>query len=120
MVYTGRIQEIETVCFLDYFGTENDISVACCGSNISSFQIQLLLSLGIQELIIALDRQYQQITGDEHKIWAKKMYALHDKIGKFVQISYIFDKNYILEYKNSPIDQGKDIFLELYNKRIFI
>ena len=49
-----------------------------------------------------------------------KMYALHDKIGKFVQISYIFDKDYILEYKASPIDQGKDTFLELYNKRIFI
>ena len=48
------------------------------------------------------------------------MYALHDKIGKFVQISYIFDKDYILEYKASPIDQGKDTFLELYNKRIFI
>ena len=114
--------ESEKSClkFATYFGTENDISVACCGSNVSSFQIQLLLSLGIQELIIALDRQYQQITGDEHKVWAKKMYALHDKIGKFVQISYIFDKNYILEYKASPIDQGKDTFLELYNKRIFI
>ena len=114
--------ESEKSClkFATYFGQENDISVACCGSNISSFQIQLLLSLGIQELIIALDRQYQQITGDEHKIWAKKMYALHNKIGQFVQISYIFDKNYILEYKASPIDQGKDTFLELYNKRIFI
>ena len=90
------------------------------GSNISSFQIQLLLSLGIQEIIIALDRQYQQIAGEEHKEWVKKLYALHKKYGKFVQLSYIFDKDYILKYKNSPIDQGKDIFLELYNKRIFI
>ena len=114
--------ESEKSClkFATYFGLDNDISVACCGSNISSFQIQLLLSLGIQELIIALDRQYQQITGDEHKEWAKKMYALHKKYGKFIQLSYIFDKDYILDYKNSPIDQGKDTFLDLYNKRIFI
>ena len=114
--------ESEKSClkFATYFGQENDISVACCGSNISSFQIQLLLSLGIQEIIIALDRQYQQIAGEEHKEWVKKLYALHKKYGKFVQLSYIFDKNYILKYKNSPIDQGKDIFLELYNKRIFI
>ena len=116
------IFESEKSClkFATYFGIDNDISVACCGSNISSFQIQLLLSLGVQEIIIALDRQYQQITGEEHKEWAKKLYSLHKKYGSFVQLSYIFDKEYILNYKNSPIDQGKDIFLELYNKRIFI
>ena len=114
--------ESEKSClkFATYFQPENDISVACCGSNLSSYQVQLLLSLGIEEMIIALDRQYQQLTSEEHKEWAKKMYNLHDKYGKYVQLSYIFDKGYTLKYKASPIDQGKDIFLELFNKRIFI
>ena len=48
------------------------------------------------------------------------MYNLHNKYGKYIQLSYIFDKGYTLKYKASPVDQGKDIFLELYNKRIFI
>lgn len=114
--------ESEKSClkFAAYFGLDNDISVACCGSNISSYQVQLLLSLGIQEMIIALDRQYQKLTDQEHKDWAKKMYNLHDKYGKYVQISYIFDKSYVLNYKESPIDQTKEVFLELYNKRIYI
>ena len=114
--------ESEKSCLLyaSYFGSENDISVACCGSNISSYQIQLLLSLGIQELIIALDRQYQKLTSKEHKEWAKKMYNLHYKYGKYVQLSYIFDKSYTLQYKASPIDQGMDTFIELYKRRIFI
>jgi len=114
--------ESEKSClkFATYFGSENDISVACCGSNISSYQVNLLLSLGIQELIIALDRQYQILTDQEHKDWAAKMYNLYNKYGKYIQLSYIFDKGYTLKYKNSPIDQGKDTFLELFNKRIFI
>ena len=114
--------ESEKSClkFASYFGSNNDISVACCGSNVSSYQVQLLLSLGIQELVIALDRQYQKLTEQEHKDWAKKMYNLNNKYGKYVQLAYIFDKGYILNYKASPVDQGKDIFLELYNKRIFI
>ena len=114
--------ESEKSClkFASFFGLENDISAACCGSNISSYQIQLLISLGIQELVIALDRQYQQITGEEHKAWANKMYNLNKKYGKYIQLSYIFDLQSRLNYKDSPIDQGKDIFLELYNERIFI
>lgn len=114
--------ESEKSClkFATYFGLKNDISVACCGSNISSFQVKLLLSLGIQELVIALDRQYQTLSDEEHKNWVEKLYNLHNKYGKYTQISYIFDKGYTLNYKESPIDQDKDTFLDLYNKRIFI
>ena len=70
--------EKATLQFASYFGIENDISVACCGSNISAYQIKLLLSLGVQELIIALDRQYQTLTSQEHKDWAAKMYTLQN------------------------------------------
>ena len=48
-----------------YFGFENDIYVACCGSNISSYQIQLLIDAGAQEIIIAFDRQFQHVGDDE-------------------------------------------------------
>lgn len=43
------------------FGWNNNISVACCGSNISSHQVQLLLDCGAQEIIVAFDRQFQEI-----------------------------------------------------------
>lgn len=103
-----------------YFGIENDNSVACCGSNLISYQAELLLSLGVQEIVIALDRQYQEIGDDEWKNWTKKLYNLHYKYGKYVQISYMFDKEYLLGYKDSPIDAGIDVFLELFKKRIIL
>ena len=93
VIQKAIVFESEKSClkFATYFGEENDISVACCGSNLSSYQVNLLLSLGIQELIIALDRQYQELNSKEHKDWVEKLYNLHKKYGKYVQISYIFD-----------------------------
>ena len=32
----------------------------------------------------------------------------------------MFDKNNLLDYKMSPIDNGKDIFLQLFKERVTI
>jgi DNA primase len=50
--------EKSSLLYQSYFGLENDISVACCGSNISAYQVQLLLDAGAKEMIIAFDRQW--------------------------------------------------------------
>ena len=57
---------MEKSCLLykSYFGLENDISVACCGSSVSAYQIQMLLDAGAEEIIIAFDRQFKEI-GDK-------------------------------------------------------
>ena len=54
-----------------YFGEKNDVSVACCGSNISGYQMHLLLEMGVKEIIIALDRQFKEL-GDEEFMKLKK------------------------------------------------
>ena len=43
---------------------------------------------------------------------------IHNKYSKYVDISFIFDKEDLLPYKASPIDCGKDTFLYMYKKRI--
>ena len=58
--------EKSTLLYASYFGQESDISVACCGSNLINYQVKLLLSLGVKEIIIAFDKQFQKI-GD--KVW---------------------------------------------------
>lgn len=108
--------------YASYFGLNNDISVAACGSNLINYQVQLLLSLGVNEIIIAFDRQYQKTNnGDKEWVrWTKKLTELHNKYGAYVQISYLFDKQDILKYKDSPIDEGIDNFLYLFNNRIVL
>lgn len=112
--------EKSTLLYASYFGKESDISVACCGSNLINFQVKLLLSLGVKEIIIAFDRQYQKIGDEEWKKWTAKLKSFYIKYGSYVKITYLFDKGNLLDYKDSPIDKTSDIFLQLYKNRIFL
>ena len=114
--------ESEKSCLLyaSYFGTENDISVACCGSNISIYQIHLLLEAGAKEIVIAMDRQFQEVGDEEFKRLVSKLKSLHKKYKNYALISFIFDKKMITGYKDSPIDQGPEKFLQLFKERIIL
>lgn len=112
--------EGEKSCLLyeSYFGIDNDISVAVCGSNLINYQFQLLKSLGVEEICIAFDKQFKEIGDDEWKGWTKKLKEIHKKYGNEIKISFLFDKWNLLGYKDSPIDCGKEIFLELFKRRV--
>ena len=116
------IFEGEKSCLLyaSYFGIDNDISVACCGSSLIAYQVKLLLDLGVEEIIIGFDKQFKEFNDDEHKKLVKNLKNIHKKYGIYVHISYMFDKWNLLEYKDSPIDKGKETFLELFKRRITI
>lgn len=116
------IFESEKSCLLyaSYFGWENNISVACCGSSVSAYQIQLLIEAGAEEIIIAFDRQFQEIGDNEFKKLKANLLKLHERYKNFVKINFIFDKNMITGYKASPIDEGKDKFLKLFKERIVL
>lgn len=112
--------EKATLLYASYFGRENDISVACCGSSISAYQIQILKEAGAKEIVIALDRQFQELGDKEFKKLTKNLERVNQRYGKDFLISFIFDKNMITDYKDSPIDKGPDIFLKLYKERIIL
>jgi hypothetical protein len=112
--------EKSTLLYQSYFGEENDISVACCGSNISGYQMNLLLDAGAEEIIIALDRQFQEIGDDEFQKLKKNLLKLNSKYNNYVKISFIFDKNMITNYKAAPIDEGQNKFLRLFKERILL
>lgn len=101
-----------------YFGFNNDISVACCGSSISAYQIQLLIDAGAKEIIIAFDRQFKHLGDEEHSKLVANLKRIQMKYKNFVNISFIMDKHCLTGYKDSPIDCGKDKFLQLFKERI--
>ena len=109
--------EKSPLLFASYFGQENDITVAVCGSALSSYQVKILLDLGVEEMIIAFDKQFQELGDKEHLGWVKKLKDINKKYSKYVKISYMFDKWNILGYKSSPIDEGREKFIELFEKR---
>ena len=112
--------EKSTLLYESIYGANKDISVACCGSSISNYQIELLESLGVKEVVIAFDRQFQEIGDKEFKHLTANLAKLHNRYKNEVQLSFIFDKKMITEYKASPIDCGPQIFLQLFKERIIL
>ena len=114
--------EGEKSCLLykTYFGLDNDISVACCGSSLSAYQVQLLIEAGAEEIIVAFDRQFEEIGDKEFQHLTKNLKALHSKYKNNVLISFVFDKNKLTGYKDAPIDCGPQIFLQLFKERIIL
>lgn len=114
--------ESEKSCLLyqSYFGIENDISVACCGSNISAYQIHMLIAAGAKEIIVAFDRQFQALGDKEHKHQISNFRKLFTKYKNYVNISFINDRHMITSYKASPIDEGPDKFLQLFKERVVL
>lgn len=112
--------EAEKSCLkiASFFGPENDISVACCGSTFSLYQAQMLVKLGVEEIIVAFDREGEQ---DNKKQYVQKFYKINKNLKNNVLISFIYDKKQqYLNYKDAPIDQGPEIFMKLFKERIFI
>lgn len=82
--------------------------------------MQLLLEAGAREIVIAFDRQFQEIGDSEFKHLKTNLTRLHNKYKNYAIISFIFDKNMITGYKSSPIDEGKEKFLQLFKERIVL
>lgn len=97
---------------------EENNSVAVCGSNLSYEQIKILISLGVEEIVFAFDKQYEN--EQEELLWKIKIMKLAYRIPSNVKVSVLWDslENGLLDYKDSPTDKGKEIYLELFNNRI--
>lgn len=94
--------------------------VALSSSNLSNAQVDMIINLGVEEVIFALDKQYQEPFTDEYKKYQKKILKLVRKLTTFVSVSIMWDTKGLLGYKDSPTDRGREVFEQLYRTRISI
>ena len=100
---------------------EDNICVATCGSSINKSQIDLLIkNFNLDEIILAFDKEYENYCDEEGRKYFAKLEKLCKKYSNYCNFSFIFDKKDLLKKKDSPLDRGKNIFLELYNDRILV
>lgn len=98
---------------------DNNFCLALCGSNLTQEQVQLLLKLNINEVIIAVDKEYTN--PEEAVIYAEKIKKVFiKKLISFFTVSVIWDTEDKIGYKNSPIDCGRETFEYLFENRIRI
>jgi hypothetical protein len=110
--------EKSPLLYSSYFGSENDISVACCGSSFIQYQAWLLIQQGVEEIIIGFDKQFREKGDKEFQKLVRNLKGIHRKYGHFTKISFLFDKEDLLDYKSSPVDHGPEVFMELYKRRV--
>ena len=91
------------------------------GSNLSDEQIKILLSLEVEEVIVAMDKEFSEFDTAEEKFYAQKVRSsILDKLLPYFRVSIVWDKEGLLDLKDSPTDKGLEVFNDLYNSRIFI
>ena len=110
--------EKSPLLYRSYFGPDNDISVASCGSSLIQYQVWLLISLGAEEIIVAFDKQFKELNDKEHIKLVKNLKNIHRKYGQYVKISYLFDKGNLIGYKSSPIDHGPEVYMQMFKERV--
>lgn len=104
----------------DVLGPNNNISVATFGMNFSRHQYEKLKSLGIEEIVIAFDRQFQEVGDKEYQNLMRVIQNIVDRysiLDDNISFSFILDRDKKTDYKDSPVDKGLDIFSELYHSR---
>ena len=102
------------------FGEDN-FTVALCGSNLTDYQRGMILMLGVREVIIALDKQFENVNSEECKKWAKHIKEkIIDKLSPYVIVTVLWDVNGLLGYKDSPTDKGKETLLQLMDNKIYV
>ena len=102
------------------YGIENNWSVAVCGSSLSQSQVMLILSLEINEVVLAFDADQEGKRGEPSTVeYEQKLLRVVTPLLPYVNVSVIFDYDHILPGKKmSPSDAGREKFEELYHKRI--
>lgn len=109
--------EKSVIKYNDFF--QDNISCAACGSSFNKSQLKILLSnFDLEEIIIAFDKEYQNYNSEKGRNYFHKLENICKKYSNYCNFSFIFDKEKLLKEKDSPIDRGKNIFLELYERRI--
>ena len=105
----------------DGFFGPNSVGVAICGSSLNKFQVNLLVKkLGVNEIILALDKEYENPRSEEGIKYREKLIRMGRKYSYLADFSYIFDEEGLLNRKDAPVDKGKDVFERLYRKRITV
>ena len=84
----------------DSWGIRN--TGALLTSHLSQFQMKILAKLGVR-VVFALDKEV--IIRDDPNI---------ARLKRYVEVRYYFDKNNLLDDKDSPVDKGEAIFRSLY------
>lgn len=104
----------KSVLQLENFSIPN-CGVATCGSNLNKYQIKLLMKeCAPKEIIICYDNEEEGNSGK----YFNKLYKMCKKYSNYANMSFIYDRKGLSKMKDSPSDNGQEIFEKLLEERV--
>ena len=99
---------IKSVMKVDQWGYHNTVSAET--STLNEYQIELLVRMHIKNVVIAFDKD----------VSLKKIQECTKLLKKFTNVYVVYDRWGLLQDKDSPCDQGREIWNTLYERRFRI
>ena len=104
----------KSVLQMDNFSIPN-CSAAVCGSNFNKYQLNILMKFcAPSEIVICFDKE--ELPGEEK--YFNKLWNICQKYKQYCNFSFIYDREGLLNLKDSPTDKGEEVFLQLLKKRV--
>lgn len=106
----------KSVLQMEGFNQDN-CAVAVCGSHFNKYQLNILMKeCHPKEIIICFDKE--ELPGEETYFY--KIYNTCKKYLKYCNFSFIYDREKLLDLKDSPTDKGELIFNKLKSRRVIV
>lgn len=116
---TGKVFLFEaekSVLQMESFDMPN-CAAATCGNKLNKFQIKILMKeCAPREIIICYDNEEKDKSGK----YFDKLYEMCKKYNNYASMSFIYDREGITKLKDSPTDNGQEIFEKLLKGRVRI
>lgn len=113
----------------EYYGDDAFV-VATCGFNISNWHRDMLLSLGVEEVMLGYDKDFEPTDFEnfdensaEYKKYlrfVKRLYSLAHKFTAYCRTYILWDEFGLLDKKDSPFDKGKEVLETIMKNKIEI
>ena len=115
-----------SICFL--FESEKSVmqaesfrlpncSVAVCGSNFNKYQLNILMkTCAPHEIVLCFDKE--ELPGEDK--YFNKLWDICQKYKNYCNFSFIYDREGLLNLKDSPTDRGEETFIKLLGKRVIV
>lgn len=124
--------EKSTMLAQEYYG-DNAFVVGTCGFNISNWHRNMLLQLGVNEVILGFDKfkkdfdilDFEDFDENDpeylkYQRYIKRIKSLAYKLTPFFTTYVLWDSEGLLEPKDSPFDRGKEILEYMMRSKVEI
>ena len=104
----------KSVLQMESFSIPN-CAAAVCGSKLNKYALDILVrTCHPQEIVICFDKE--ELPHEDK--YFNHLYELCKKYQAYSNFSFIYDKENLLNLKDSPTDKGEEVFLKLLKKRV--